>query len=115
MVRFTLKYRKALQIAPDFPRTTNVQLYQYLFDQGYAWDEQQQEWVEFQTGDNDLPDRRISIRVMTDYQEVDAIAETIAGWAENAGYRLISRSRVYLCHPPNGNDGRVYLTLERRR
>jgi len=115
MIRSTRKYRKAKRIAPVFRHATNAQLYQHLIGRGYAWDKRQQEWVKVQAGDNNPPDKQIHIRVTTNHQQVDAIAETIAGWGENAGYRLISKSVVHLCRPPKANDGRVYLTLERRR
>ncbi|MBW4599855.1 MAG: hypothetical protein KME29_09620 [Calothrix sp. FI2-JRJ7] len=54
----------------------------------------------------------IKIRIIAFALKVEQAAEIFIENAEDAGLRLLEKSELYPCRPPNQNDARIYLTFE---
>lgn len=114
MPRQTLKYKRALEIIPEFPHQTSDELYIHLTDEGYYWDSNMQRWIYSASQQNDPPSNTIKVRVWFDKNQVQNVTDKLTELMEDEGYRLIEKSALYPCRPPKANDGRIYLIFDRQ-
>jgi hypothetical protein len=84
-------------------------LYERLEAIGLLWDSSSQEWLTVAQEPADPPTELVMIRVWAKTEDVEAAAGVVARAYEATGYRLIERSRPYLCRPPKQLESRVYL------
>ncbi|BDA76618.1 hypothetical protein CAL7716_107840 (plasmid) [Calothrix sp. PCC 7716] len=106
----TQKYSQATQIL-TYPHTNQEQLYQELNRLGWYWNAKKKKWERDDTPAQEAS-KLIKIRIMASVQKVEQAAEIFIENAEDAGLKLLEKSELYPCRPPNQNDARIYLTFE---
>lgn len=113
MPRMTRKYRAALTCARDVGLQTDVEdqdtLYAGLMDLGYHWDPDAGGWEYHDPDQAHDPLTTVRIRVWAALDMVDLMVDDMLMSMDD--FKLVSRSKVYPCRPPNQKEGRVYLVL----
>ena len=112
MIRQTRKYLEAKKITPNFKHESSAELYRHLEANGYYWESDTNSWYHLPEEKRSEASKVIRVRVLTDRNEVESVAETVADVLKSHGFKLLEKSEMYPCRPPKINDGRVYLTFE---
>lgn len=114
MIRRTIKYIRASEQseAQNFEHETCDQLYEHLQGLGYYWDNNCQSWIYSPAEENDPPSTTIKIRLWFDKHQVNDVSNKLIELMESDGYRLIEKSTLYPCRPPQANDARIYLRFD---
>jgi hypothetical protein len=112
MPKRTAKYVAALELAQrlKIPDLESAELlYQDLNEKNYFWDSDKQKWL---PGGEAVPaSELIRIRVWAESGAVDALANRVVRGLVDEGFVLLEKSKPYMCHPPNQNESRIYLTF----
>lgn len=113
MSKRTTKYIKALEQseAQDFEHQSSDQLYEHLQEKGYYWDSNCQNWVFSPAEKNDPASSSVKIRVHFEKTQANDIANKVAELLESGGFKLLDKSKPYICKPPQSNDAMVYLNF----
>lgn len=112
MPRLTAKYRAALETVRALrwdDSGTQEELYARLEERLFAWDSKTKKWQELGKLPADPPTPLVMVRVWAETGKVEAAADTVQRAYEVMGYRLVERSRAYVCRPPKQLESRVYL------
>lgn len=106
----TQKYSQACGIL-TYPHTKQDELYQELNRLGWWWNAKKKKWIR-DDSQAQSASKLIKIRIMASSHKVEQAAELFIEHSEDIGLRLIEKSDIYPCRPPNQNDARIYLTFE---
>lgn len=109
-MRQTKKYASACEIL-TFPHVTQEQLYQELNRLGWFWDSKKQQWIR-DDRIAEAPSKLIKIRLWANKDKVEQIADVLQEALAPYGLKVIEKSELCLCRPPQQNDARIYFTLE---
>jgi len=112
MPKMTAKYSRALGVARllkiEFTEDQES-LYSKIQSNGWMWDSKAQIWMELAEEPADEPTEMIMLRVWTDAEITNEVADLVQGAMKFAGCRLLERSELYRCRPPKQLEGRIYL------
>lgn len=112
MPKMTAKYSTALQYARMRLLPTDGDqeaLYQRLNKAGFMWDSTDQEWLELASEPANPPTPLVMVRVWSNAETVEAMADTVEVLLGGEGYVLVKRNGPYLCRPPKQLEARMYL------
>jgi len=117
-IRMTLKFSKAYAAAVsrkmDPPAKNQEALYAMLEAAGLFWDSDEGEWIEVEQEKADPPSELVRLRVWAAGELVSGLADDLEQAMRRCDYRLVERSKPYLCRPPKVLESRVYLTFQKK-
>jgi len=117
MAKMTVKYSAAVRLALSLkvsPSNDQGVMYGDLEGRGYQWDSKKGEWIRLLDVPANKPSGSVNIRLWADLNDVDGLADDLEQAMRRCDLRLLKRSQVYVCRPPQQLEGRVYMLFVKR-
>jgi hypothetical protein len=118
MAKLTKKFAAALKVAqregvPGYIAVGDNQetLYKILQNKGYMWRSNDGLWVFVADEPADEPTEFVRLRVWSDTEIVNEVADDLTKVLKKLKFKLRERSDAYRCRPPKQAESRIYLTF----
>lgn len=105
----TQKYSKACGFL-KFSHENQEQLYQELNRLGWYWQVKKKDWERDDTPANEVTEI-VKIRVWAATDKVSLVADLLIEQFESIDFKLLEKSPLYQCRPPQQLESRVYLSF----